>query len=115
MGLFGRAKVMCLGSKLRNWMAYSLDVRYFLPLFVPITILGDLLLPDDVLRGRPPATSILELAPDLWVLTMRIFGHKLNRPIVHNWGQSFRSNLKALPGKVRSARLAAVLGPNSLA
>jgi len=55
-----------------GWMYVS-----FLLIFISVTILSYLLLPDGILRGKHPVVSALELTPNLWVSTLQIFGHNL--------------------------------------
>ena len=55
-----------------GWMYVS-----FLLIFIPVTILSYLLLPEAILRGKHPIASALELSPNLWVSTLQIFGYNL--------------------------------------
>jgi uncharacterized membrane protein SpoIIM required for sporulation len=55
-----------------GWMYAS-----FFLLFVPVTILSYLLLPEGILRGKHPIVSGLELSPSLWTSTLQIFGVNL--------------------------------------
>jgi hypothetical protein len=55
-----------------GWMYAS-----FLLLFVPVTILSYLLLPEGILRRKHPIISRLEFSPNLWTSTLQIFGYNL--------------------------------------
>ena len=55
-----------------GWMYVS-----FLLIYISVTILAYLLLPDGILRGKHPVVSALELSPSLWVSTLQIFGYNL--------------------------------------
>ena len=55
-----------------GWMYVS-----FLLIYISVTILAYLLLPDGILRGKHPVVSALELSPNLWISTLQIFGYNL--------------------------------------
>ncbi len=55
-----------------GWMYVS-----FLLIYISVTILAYLLLPDGILRGKHTVVSALELSPNLWISTLQIFGYNL--------------------------------------
>ena len=54
------------------WMYAS-----FFVLLVPTTVLSYFLLPEGILRGKHPIISRLEFSPNLWTLTLQVFGYNL--------------------------------------
>ena len=55
-----------------GWMYVS-----FLLIYISVTILAYLLLPDGILRSKHTVVSALELSPNLWISTLQIFGYNL--------------------------------------